>query len=124
MLRASSFLFPHGCCAAAVVSVSTVEKESLLFNSSLAIIVPCCAPLLHSCMASPVLSMHSAFSCVPVCMSFMDVQTGMLTEVLIALIFMTNSCYFLVSVFCVVVTGQAVHDVYIWARLVYNRHLV
>ena len=57
MLEASSFLFPYSCCAGAVVSVSTIEKEchQSLPTCFLSVCTVLCYVPLLSCTASPVL---------------------------------------------------------------------
>ena len=57
-------------------------------------------------------------------MSSIDVHTGMFTDVLMAFMFTLIPANFLISVFCIVVAGQPVCDVHIWARLIYDAHPV
>ena len=99
MLRALSLLVPHGCCGAAVVSDSEMEKKLLFFNFFIAVpsiiassffigqchLMLCSTSFMCSqpCITYAFSFCRCVFSHDAVCMSSMDVQTGMSTEMLI-----------------------------------------
>ena len=55
---------------------------------------------------------------------FMDIHTGLFTEILMAFMFIHHSSNFLFSVFCIAVLGQSGCHLLVLARLVYDEHPV
>ena len=131
-----SFIFLCSCCASAVVSVPIFEKELLFFYLSLqshqsfpahfllTSITSCFAPLLFSCVASPVLCMPSTPTGVhtlmlqPVCLLWMYTMACSLKCWWFLCLY--PFLQFLVLCFVCGYYGIACsHGVYMCARLVY-----
>ena len=138
MLGASYFLFTCDFCAAAVVSVSTIEKELLFFSFQCNIISHCLFisywpvlphDMLHFFLVWPALyyvCLHLMQVCILICCCLYVLYGWTHWHVhwgVDGTYIYTHSCNCLVFVFCVVVIGQPVHYRHVLARLVCDVHI-
>ena len=138
-LETSSLLFPCGCCAAAVVSVSGVEKEFWFFYHSLQchqslLFISYWLVLPHAVLHFFLLVWPSLYY---ICLQLL--QMWILTCCCPYVLLMytrhvhwcadctyvySHSFNFLVFIFCVVVMGQPVHNLQVLVRHVCDVHHV